>query len=112
MILLLLAYAWIAMNAFAPPAQAANYDGGVLFHFNCRQDNGQWSGWNVSANVKEGKFREDLFYRVNTITAQMPPLRQRKEDIPLLVEHFLSSGSPNYSKPKGMINNEYSNACY
>lgn len=51
----------------------------------------------LESEVSKGRFREDLFYRVNTITAQMPPLRQRKEDIPLLVEHFLSSGSPNYS---------------
>jgi two-component system response regulator AtoC len=54
---------------------------------------------NLRHEVEQGTFREDLFYRLNVITICMPPLRERKDDIPLLVEHFLNKyrytpGSP------------------
>jgi len=49
--------------------------------------------------VKEGKFREDLFYRLNVITIDLPPLRQRKNDIPLLVYHFAEKFARENDKP-------------
>ncbi len=49
--------------------------------------------------VREGKFREDLFYRLNVITIDLPPLRQRKEDIPLLVGFFLRKYSEENQHP-------------
>jgi len=48
--------------------------------------------------VKEGDFREDFFYRINVIMIQVPPLRKRKGDIPLLVEHFLEKYSHETTK--------------
>jgi len=44
---------------------------------------------NLEEAIKDGSFREDLFYRLNVISIKMPPLNKRKEDIPLLAEHFL-----------------------
>ncbi len=55
------------------------------------------SNKNLEEEVKAGKFREDLFYRIYVILIYLPPLRERKEDIPLLAAHFLGK----YSKQAG-----------
>jgi DNA-binding NtrC family response regulator len=56
--------------------------------------------------VREGRFREDLFYRLNVITIDLPPLRQRREDIPLLVDHFLKKYSEENERPRRRVATE------
>jgi DNA-binding NtrC family response regulator len=52
----------------------------------------------LEQEINAGNFREDFFYRINVITIHIPPLRERKEDIPLLIEHFLEKYSQETTK--------------
>jgi transcriptional regulator with PAS, ATPase and Fis domain len=53
--------------------------------------------------IAEGKFREDLFYRLNVIAVHVPPLRERREDVPALVEHFLERFAAHTSRPHAAV---------
>ena len=58
---------------------------------------------NLEQLVREGRFREDLYYRINTVHIALPPLRERKEDIAPLAERFISQFAEKYHRPlKGM----------
>jgi two-component system nitrogen regulation response regulator NtrX len=61
------------------------------------------SNKNLTEEIKKGHFRDDLYYRLNVIPLLVPPLRERKEDIPLLVHHFLKTIPLEQEiKPKGI----------
>jgi Nif-specific regulatory protein len=54
---------------------------------------------NLEEEVKKGRFKEDLYYRINAVTIHLPPLRERKSDIPYFINHFLKRFSQMYNKP-------------
>jgi DNA-binding NtrC family response regulator len=61
---------------------------------------------NLESMIREGKFREDLFHRLNVVAIHLPPLRERREDIPVLVHHFLRKYALDFGVPCPGIGNE------
>jgi two-component system response regulator AtoC len=63
---------------------------------------------NLETAVADGQFREDLYFRLNVVTINLPPLRDRREEIPILTQHFLNKYSGQYNKPLTSISSELS----
>lgn len=68
------------------------------------------SNTDLAAYVQEGHFREDLFFRINVITIPIPPLRERKEDIPRLLEYFVGQFNQQYNVDVHLTNQIYRDA--
>jgi DNA-binding NtrC family response regulator len=64
------------------------------------------SNRNLAEEVKQGRFREDLYYRINVVTINLPPLRERLGDVPLLARHFLRIYTIKHNKEKLSISTE------
>jgi transcriptional regulator with PAS, ATPase and Fis domain len=63
----------------------------------------------IQEMIKNDKFRQDLYYRMNTFEIKIPPLRERKEDIPELTEYFVNKLKKKYNRPNLKINKQITN---
>ncbi|MCS7200074.1 MAG: sigma-54 dependent transcriptional regulator [Caldimicrobium sp.] len=85
-------------NSFYPLGSKREVKVNVRYIFSTSRD--------LKKLVEEGKFRDDLYYRINVIPIKMPPLRERKEDLPHLIKYFLQTFSEKYQKKIPEISKE------
>ncbi len=64
---------------------------------------------NLQQEIQEKRFRQDLFYRISTVIIEVPPLRERKEDLPMLLEHFFNKAQDDMGKTINGISDELTN---
>jgi len=65
----------------------------------------------LEAMIEQGKFREDLYYRLKVVEVRVPPVRERREDIPLMVQHFIADACQRFNTPKKQLTPEAMRAC-
>jgi two-component system response regulator AtoC len=79
---------------------AKNGDSGITSRLICGTSH------DMEAEVRSGRFREDLYYRLSGVTLRLPPLRQRKEDIPQLISFFLAKYAADFGRPVPVLSNQ------
>jgi DNA-binding NtrC family response regulator len=65
----------------------------------------------LEAMIAQGKFREDLYYRLKVVEIRVPAVRERREDVPLMVQHFIAEACQRFSTPEKQLTAEAMRAC-